>query len=74
MGGTVCHIGAADHNLTTSAAMRTGSSPAYEVGFKVRPGNHRLALTVTDALGSTASTLTWNVSISGNGAVTVTNR
>jgi len=38
------------------------------------PGNHRLALTVTDALGSTASTLTWNVSISGDGAVTVTDR
>ena len=46
----------------------------YDVGFKVRPGNHRLALTVTDALGSTASTLTWNLSIAGGGAVTVTDR
>ncbi len=46
----------------------------YDVGFKVRPGNHRLALTVTDALGSTSSTLTWNVSIAGDGAVTVTDR
>jgi len=46
----------------------------YEVGFKVRPGNHRLALTVTDALGSTASTLTWNVSIAGDGTVIVADR
>ncbi|MFV2071578.1 MAG: VWA domain-containing protein [Thermoanaerobaculales bacterium] len=46
----------------------------YDVGFKVRPGDHRLALTVTDALGSTASTLSWNVSIAGDGAVTVTDR
>jgi len=46
----------------------------YDVGFKVRPGNHRLALTVTDALGSTASTLTWNLSIAADGAVTLTDR
>ena len=46
----------------------------YEVGFKVRTGDHRLALTVTDTLSSTASTLTWNLSIDGDGAVTVTDR
>ena len=46
----------------------------YEVGFKVRPGDHRLALTVTDALSSTASTLTWNLSVDGEGAVTVSDR
>jgi VWFA-related protein len=46
----------------------------YEIGFKIRPGDHRLALTVTDALGSTASTLTWNLSVSKEGAVTVTDR
>ena len=46
----------------------------YDVGFKVRLGVHRLALTVTDALGSTASTLTWNLSIAADGAVTVTDR
>jgi len=46
----------------------------YDIGFKVRPGNHRLALTVADALGSTASTLTWNLSVDGDGAVRVTDR
>ncbi len=46
----------------------------YDVGFKVRPGDHRLALNVTDALSSTASTLTWNLSVDGEGAVRVTDR
>ena len=46
----------------------------YDVGFKVRPGDHRLALAVTDALSSTASTLTWNLSVDGEGAVTVAGR
>jgi VWFA-related protein len=46
----------------------------YDVGFKVRPGDHRLALNVTDALSSTASTLTWNLSVDGEGAVRVTER
>ena len=55
----------------------SGTTPAhitYEVGFKLRPGDHRLALNVTDALSSTASTMTWNLSIDGEGAVTVTDR
>jgi len=46
----------------------------YDVGFKVRPGDHRLALAVTDMLSSTASTLTWNLSVDGEGAVTVSDR
>ncbi len=46
----------------------------YDVGFKVRQGNHRLALTVTDALSSIASTLAWNLAIDGEGAVRVTDR
>ena len=46
----------------------------YDVGFKIRPGRHRLALTVTDPLGSNASTLTWNLSIDGDGRVEVTDR
>jgi len=46
----------------------------YDVGFKVRPGDHRLALNVTDALSSTASTLTWSLSVDGEGAVRVTGR
>ncbi len=46
----------------------------YDVGLKVRAGDHRLALTVTDTLGTTASTLTWYVSIDGDGAVTVRDR
>jgi len=46
----------------------------YEVGFKLRPGDHRLALNVTDALSSTASTMTWNLSIDGDGNVGVSDR
>jgi VWFA-related protein len=46
----------------------------YDVGFKVRPGDHRLALAVTDALSSTASTITWNLSIDGDGNVVVSDR
>ena len=46
----------------------------YDVGFKVRPGNHRLALNVTDALSSTASTMTWNLSINFDDQVVVTDR
>lgn len=46
----------------------------YNIGFRIRPGDHRLALTVTDALSSTASTLTWNLSVSRDGAVSVTDR
>ncbi|MBD3852377.1 MAG: VWA domain-containing protein [Acidobacteria bacterium] len=46
----------------------------YDVGFMVRPGDHRLALNVTDALSSTASTLTWHLSIDGGGNVVVTDR
>ncbi len=46
----------------------------YEVGFKLRPGDHRLALNVTDALSSTASTMTWNLSIDGDGNVVVSDR
>jgi VWFA-related protein len=46
----------------------------YNVGFKIRPGDHRLALTMTDALSSTASTLTWNLSVGQDGSVTVTDR
>ena len=55
----------------------SGTTPVhitYEVGFKLRPGDHRLALNVTDALSSTASTMTWNLSIDGEGAVTVRDR
>jgi VWFA-related protein len=46
----------------------------YDVGFRVRPGDHRLALNVTDTLSSTASTFTWNLSVDGEGAVRVTER
>lgn len=46
----------------------------YEVGFKVRQGNHRLALSVTDSLGTSTSTLTWNLSVDGDGHVMVTDR
>jgi len=46
----------------------------YDVGFKVRVGDHRLALSVTDQLSSTASTLTWNLAIGSDGAVVVTER
>ena len=46
----------------------------YDIGFKVRPGDHRLALAVTDALSSTASTLTWKLSVDGDGAVVVADR
>ena len=46
----------------------------YDVGFKVRPGDHRLALNVTDALNSTASTLTWHMSIDAGGNVVVADR
>jgi VWFA-related protein len=46
----------------------------YEVGFKVRPGSHRLALSVTDSLGTTTSTLTWNLTVDGEGRVIVTDR
>jgi VWFA-related protein len=46
----------------------------YDVGFKVRVGDHRLALNVTDTLSSTASTLTWNLSVGGDGAVVVSER
>jgi hypothetical protein len=44
------------------------------VGFKVRAGDHRLALAVTDLLSSTASTLTWNLLVDGDGEVIVTDR
>jgi VWFA-related protein len=46
----------------------------YDVGFKVRAGDHRLALAVTDLLSSTASTLTWNLLVDGDGEVIVTDR
>ena len=46
----------------------------YDVGFMVRPGDHRLALNVTDTLSSTASTLTWNLSVGSDGVVTVSDR
>lgn len=46
----------------------------YNVGFRVRPGDHRLALNVTDNLSSTASTLTWNLSIDAEDSVVVTDR
>ena len=46
----------------------------YDVGFKVRAGDHRLALAVTDMLSSTASTLTWNLLVDGDGAVRVVDR
>ena len=46
----------------------------YDVGFKVRPGHHRLALTVADMLGSTSSSLTWYVSVDEQGAVIVADR
>lgn len=46
----------------------------YDVGFKVRPGDHRLALSVTDTLSSNASTLTWNLSIDDENRVVVTDR
>ncbi len=46
----------------------------YNVGFRVRPGHHRLALTVTDTLGSTSSSLTWGMSIDDQGNVIVTDR
>ncbi len=43
----------------------------YNVGFQVRAGDHRLALSVTDTLSSTASTLTWNLSIDAEDRVVV---
>ncbi len=46
----------------------------YNVGFKVRPGDHRLALTVTDALGSKSSTLTWSLAVGEDGRVMAANR
>ena len=46
----------------------------YDVGFKVRVGDHRLALNVTDTLSSTASTLTWNLAVGSDGLVTVSER
>jgi VWFA-related protein len=46
----------------------------YDVGFRVRAGDHRLALTVTDPLGSAASTLTWFLSVGEDGRVGVTER
>jgi VWFA-related protein len=52
----------------------TSAHITYDVGFKVRPGNHRLALNVTDTLSSTASTLTWNLSIDAEDRVVVTDR
>ena len=46
----------------------------YDVGFKIRPGSHRLALTVTDALGSSSSTLTWNLEVGDDGRVVAADR
>jgi hypothetical protein len=46
----------------------------YDLGFKVRQGNHRLALSVTDPLGSATSTLTWGLTVDGEGRVIVTDR
>ena len=46
----------------------------YGIGFMVRPGNHRLALTVSDVLGSAASTLTWHLTVDTNNDVWVTAR
>ena len=46
----------------------------YDVGFKVRPGHHRLALSVSDMLGSTSSSLTWYVTVDDLGNVIVADR
>lgn len=46
----------------------------YDVGLKVRPGDHRIAMTVTDVPGTRASTLTWNVSVDSEGRVVVSDR
>jgi VWFA-related protein len=46
----------------------------YDVGLKVRTGDHRLALTMTDKLGTVASTMTWHMSIDKDGSVTVRDR
>jgi hypothetical protein len=46
----------------------------YELGFKVRAGNHRLGLSATDSLGSVTSTLAWNLLVDGEGRVLVTDQ
>jgi VWFA-related protein len=46
----------------------------YDVGLKVRAGEHRVALTVTDGIGGAASTLTWIVTVGDGGEVTIAPR
>jgi VWFA-related protein len=57
-----------------AVASETPIHITYDVGFKVRAGNHRLALSVTDSLGSTTSTLTWDLAVDNQGHVTVADR
>lgn len=46
----------------------------YDVGFMVRAGEQRLALTVSDTLGGLSSTLSWDLIVAKDGEVTVTER
>lgn len=64
--------------LDLPAEAADASGPAhitYDVGFVVRTGlDQRLALTVTDTLGGQSSTLSWNLGVAKDGALTVAER
>jgi VWFA-related protein len=57
-----------------AASDPSGGHLTYDVGLLVRSGNHRLALTVTDVLGSTSSTLSWDLTVTADGSVSVVAR
>jgi VWFA-related protein len=63
-------------DLPAEAAAASGPAHVtYDVGFMVRSGDdQRLALTVTDTLGGQSSTLSWNLGIAKDGALTVAER